>query len=121
MGMKNVTRRIAAWIACCAILFAALAPSISQAVTISQGGTWAEICSASGTRLVKIDAGDTGLHFAHCPFCATHAAPLGLLPSAGFVLPLLETRESYPSLFYHAPRPLPIWTAAQSRAPPVPV
>ena len=116
--MKQITRRFAAWIACCAILFAAIAPSISQAVTIAQGGTWAEICSASGTRLVQIDVGDTGLHFEHCPFCATHADASGMPPRAGFVLPLASTHTSYPSLFYHAPRTLPIWSSAQSRAPP---
>jgi len=116
--MNHITRSVAAWIACFAILFAALAPSISQAVTISQGGSWVEICSASGTRLVKADSGDATLHIDHCPFCATHAVPLGLLPNAGFVLPLPDTAALYPSLFYHAPRTLPAWTYAQSRAPP---
>lgn len=118
MGMKKITRRFAAWITCFAILFGALAPSISQAVAVSQGGAWAEICSASGSKLIKIDGADIGLHVEHCPFCATHAGSFGLPPSAGFVLPLLDTRDTYPSLFYHAPRKLPVWTAAQSRAPP---
>jgi hypothetical protein len=124
MGMKKVTRRFAAWLACCAILFAALAPSVSQAMAASFGGTWAEICSVGGAKLVKVVAGDPASdtqdmpHFEHCPFCATHAGSFALLPGASVGFPLLEPETGHPLLFFQAPSPLPVWTTAQSRAPP---
>ncbi|MEG1323955.1 MAG: DUF2946 domain-containing protein, partial [Janthinobacterium sp.] len=54
--MTLFTRRFAAWIACFAILLAALAPSISQAVANAKqesGSGWAEICSVAGIRFVQ--------------------------------------------------------------------
>ncbi len=116
--MKPVTRRCAAWLACIAILFAALAPSISQALSTASSATQTEICSTGATKLVKVTAGKA-LHFQHCPFCATHAGSFALPPSASLAMPLPEARHSRPFLFYQSPRPLPIWTVAQSRAPPL--
>lgn len=130
MGMKKVTRRFAAWIACFAMLFAALAPSISHALSMSRGETWSEICSVSGTKLVKVNLdhdliGDPvtadSIHLEHCPFCATHAGSFALPPNAGFAVPLIETQDTHPFLFLQSPHPLAIWTVAQSRAPPASV
>lgn len=128
MGMKRITRRFAAWIACFAILFAALAPSISHAVSVSRGDTWAEICSSvGGTKFVKVSVGQDAIadpatqdvvHLEHCPFCATHAGSFALPPNAGFVIPLIETQDTHPFLFLQSPHPLAIWSVAQSRAPP---
>ncbi len=114
------------WIACFAVLLSALAPSISQAINDS-AANWAEICSVDGIKLTKIDAAqnpassvpaDKGMHFEHCPFCFTHAGSVGLPPSAVLTLPIANNDVAAPSLFYQAPRPLFIWAAAQSRAPP---
>jgi hypothetical protein len=127
MGLKLTTRRIAAWLACFAILFAALAPSVSHAVNAANGQAWAEICTASGVAMVMV--GDDGaspaepltkqsLHLEHCPFCCSHGGSLALLPGAGMAIPPIATQEARPSLFFHSPHPLPIWTSAQSRAPP---
>jgi hypothetical protein len=127
MGMNTVTRRFVAWIACFAMLFAALAPSIAQAMSAARGETWAEICSVTGPKFVKTSAGQDAaadpvkqqtLHIKHCPFCATHAGSFALPPQPGFSIPLLDTPESHPLLFFRSPRPLSIWTTAQSRAPP---
>jgi hypothetical protein len=127
MGMKKVTRRFAAWIACFAMLFAALAPSVSHILSMSRGETWSEICSVGGTKFVKVSVDQGGIadpatpdsiHFEHCPFCATHAGSFALPPSAGFAIPLIETQETHPFLFFQSPHPLAIWTVAQSRAPP---
>ena len=127
--MTRSTRLFAAWIACLAILFAAFAPSISHARAAARGAGWMEICSTAGAKLVNLDASqdlgqpaagggvDTS-HLDHCPYCATHGgAPLAL-PGATMTLPAFAARHVRPFLFYHAPRPLPIWTAAQPRAPP---
>ena len=130
MGMKRITRRWAAWIACFAILFAALAPSVSHAMSVTRGETWAEICSVGVAKFVNVSADQGGttdpvtqksLHLEHCPFCATHPGSFAVLPSAGLAIPLVETLDTHPSLLFPSPHPLPIWTAAQSRAPPAQV
>ncbi|MFC0132847.1 DUF2946 domain-containing protein [Massilia eurypsychrophila] len=130
MEMRRITHRFAAWIACFAMLVAALAPSVSHALSMSRGGTWSEICSVGGTKFVKVSLDQGGIadpatqdsiHLEHCPFCATHAGSFALPPNAGFILPLIETQDTHPFLFFQAPHPLAIWTVAQSRAPPASV
>jgi hypothetical protein len=121
MGMKTVTRRLVAWIACFSMLFGALAPSIAHAMAAANGDAWAQVCSTSGTKLVKIGADPVkqpSLHVEHCPFCATHAGPFALLPGARISIAVLDLPEAYPLLFLRAPHPLSVWTTAQSRAPP---
>ena len=134
MGMTLFTRRFAAWIACFAILLAALAPSISQAVANAKqqsGSGWAEICSVAGIRFVQVvedgtteDGKSAGkaMQMEHCAFCSTHAGSVGL-PPTGPVLPLPVAMGTaiFPALYYQSPAPLFIWSTAQSRAPPVSV
>jgi hypothetical protein len=132
MGMTLFTRRFAAWIACFAILLAALAPSISQAVANAKpesGSGWAEICSVAGIRFVQVlpandgatdeKSGGKAMQMEHCAFCSTHAGSVGL-PPAGPVLqlPVASGTAIFPALYYQSPAPLFIWSAAQSRAPP---
>lgn len=129
MGLKKITRYFAAWIACIAMLFATLAPSIAQGMSGGPGDTWVEICSISGLKFVKVTTDaqvgvvshhskfDLG-HVEHCPLCGTHAGSFALPPTAGFSIPLIETQETHPFLFFQSPHPLAIWTVAQSRAPP---
>ncbi len=119
--MKFVTRRLVAWIACCAMLFGALAPSLAQTMSASRGEVWAEICSVAGTKFIKIKGDPVQqqtLHMEHCPFCATHAGSFALPPGPGLRIAVLDAPESHPPLFYRSPRPLSIWTSAQSRGPP---
>ncbi len=126
MVMYTMNRRFAAWIACFAILFAALAPSISHAMAASRGDAWTEICSAAGIKLVAVadgqgdpaDVRSPTSHLEHCPFCATDACSVSLLPGSAWSMPLLKGRDTHPSLFFQASSPLAIWTLAQSRAPP---
>jgi hypothetical protein len=130
--MTLFTRRFAAWIACFAILLAALAPSISQAVANAKqvsGSGWAEICSVAGIRFVQVLQADDGaaaeksgakaMQMEHCAFCSTHAGSVGLPPTSP-VLPLLVASGTaiFPALYYQSPSPLFIWSTAQSRAPP---
>ncbi|MFL6657246.1 MAG: DUF2946 domain-containing protein [Massilia sp.] len=129
--MKRITRRCAAWIACLAMLFAALAPSISHAMAASRGDGWAEICSAAGVKYIKANViqsttvdpvTEQTVHLEHCPFCATHAGSFALLPPvSGISIPVLDLPDSHPPLFFQSPRPLAVWTSAQSRAPPASV
>jgi hypothetical protein len=130
MGMTSFTRRCAAWIACFAILLAALAPSISQAVANAKqesGSGWAEICSVAGIRFVQVDddgaadgkSGGKAMQMEHCAFCSTHAGSVGLPPTSPVVpLPVASGTAIFPALYYQSPSPLFIWSTAQSRAPP---
>lgn len=113
--------------ACMAILIAALAPSISHALSDDDKprSLWAEICSSAGLKLVKLDTGSQSSGhgepisaFEHCPFCQAHGGMLALPPSEFLVLPAYVGTSSMPDLFYQAPRPLFIWASPQSRAPP---
>ncbi|MGZ3254925.1 MAG: DUF2946 domain-containing protein [Burkholderiaceae bacterium] len=127
--MTKAKHRITAWIASFAVLLAALAPSISHAINAANdsGSGWIEICSTVGSKLAKVDGAqnpasqapaDKAIHFEHCPFCFTHAGSVGLPPSTDLTLPIASNALPLPSLFYQSPRPLFLWAAAQSRAPP---
>jgi hypothetical protein len=126
MKTTRTMRRFTAWIASFAILLAALAPSISQAIAAaSTSNDWAEVCTMEGAKLVKV--ADTAphkstthklSHFEHCPFCLAHAVALGLPPDSGIQLPVAVGTQILPPLFYQASRPLFAWAAAQPRAPP---
>jgi hypothetical protein len=130
MRMNHPMRRLAAWIACCAILMAALMPALSQAAHASgafssSGTTWMEICSASGARVIEVDASfdvkkpsPAPMSMEPCPYCLIHADTLGLPPAATQMLPMASHAAHFPPLFYQSPRPLFLWAAAQSRAPP---
>ncbi|MDC8757192.1 DUF2946 domain-containing protein [Janthinobacterium fluminis] len=127
--MTKITRRFTAWIACFAILLAALAPSISHAIAADDSSSaWIEICSIAGTRFVQADSDDgqplspasieQSLHFDHCPFCSAHGGAPGLPSSPMVTLPVLAGKPVLPPLYYQASRPLFVWASAQSRAPP---
>lgn len=116
MGLNRITRRLAAVIACLAMLFAALAPSVSHAFA---NDAWTEICTVGGAKMVKMDAAqDDGAGMKHCPFCATHDTPDALPPGGACAIALVETQGAQPILYLQSTHPLPIWTSAQSRAPP---
>lgn len=117
-------QRLPAWIALVAIWALALVPTLSRALDFAAGnGSWAEVCTAQGPRLVSTDAGDDTPpqavpsleHCRLCPLALDSAAPL---PSAAVQLPLPVAGAEPPPLFLHAPRPLFAWRSAQPRAPP---
>lgn len=126
MNFSRHFRRITAALACMAILLAALAPAISHA--LSDAGQprslWAEICSSTGLKQVKLESATTSsVHgepvsaFEHCPFCQCHGG-MPALPPAALDVPAYSGSFPLPILFYQAPRPLFAWAGAQSRAPP---
>lgn len=119
-----------AWVACFAILLVALAPSISHALAAEKAFAkeWTEICTSTGVKQVKVTDGESdkpfssGKHDQHsedCPFCRTHADTVGLPPTSAAIVFIPAAPQSYPFLFYQAPRPLFTWAPAQSRAPPL--
>jgi len=113
-----------------AILFAALAPSVSHALAAGNTASAAiaamQICSVGGMTDAGSVAGlaadsstDPAKHaFEHCPYCATHAGSFALLPGAAVHIALIEGHDLYPPLFYRAPQPLFSWSAGKPRGPP---
>jgi len=121
--MQHIAQRWVAyaWLAVMAVLFNALAPTVSHALSridVAQ----ADICTAMGEPMAAMPghpASDKLMKGMNdCGYCATHAGSFGLPPTAGFALALFESHATHPFLFFHAPHPLPVWTAPQSRAPP---
>ncbi|WP_457328999.1 DUF2946 domain-containing protein [Rhizobacter sp. P5_C2] len=130
MPRASSARHLIAWIASLAILMGALAPAISHAVARGTGSSsaWAEICSALGAKLVRVDddAGDQrnpaapGEHaFQHCLYCSFHAAAPGLPPTSALELQLPLLQFQAPAPFLSGPATAFVWLSAQSRAPPV--
>ena len=111
---------LTSWIACLAILFGTLAPTLSHAIPKGPNTADFPICSAAGHKMVdgKTIGIDPGFDsFRHCPFCTDgHHAP-GLLPSTPALL-VAVGGPILPALFYKAPEPLFPWAATRSRAPP---
>jgi len=127
MFRRRAARDFAAWIACIAVLMAALAPAISQAVATRADGPqgWTEVCTTQGMQRILIQGAPAlpdapapeHFSFEHCPFCLTHAG-VAVLPPVPIRLPASVGRDSLPALFLDAPRPLFAWLSAPSRAPP---
>lgn len=115
-----------AWIAGLAILFNALAPVVSQSLSLAPpAARQVEICTAMGIEMVPMGAApdapasDRFLKgLMHCAYCAPHAGSFALLPPAAFALAALGGHDLYPPLFHRAPRPLFAWSFAQPRGPP---
>lgn len=128
MKWISASNRLWIWIACFAVLLNALAPSISHAIAFGKGvpATW-EICRADGSRvtvsgLITNDDSDKKPGAAKamgedCAYCQTHAGSFGLPPVTHASLPV-QGMQPYPFLFYRAPQPLAVWSAAQPRGPP---
>ncbi|WP_431262764.1 DUF2946 domain-containing protein [Roseateles chitinivorans] len=110
------------------ILLAALLPSLSHAMLVHQGATFAEICSATGARLVMIDAtgtvdqereGSTSMKTSmDCPYCAIHHGAPDLPPATVQWTPPDALKFERPRLFFTAPRPLFAWAPSLARGPP---
>lgn len=128
MSFRRSTRSVTAWIAMFAILLGALVPTLSHALSQpGNGKRMVQVCTVAGMKMVAVDdaaakgkTDDANLLAAErCPFCATHAHFPALPSSPVPPFALRGGSESFPSLFFFAPRPLFVWAAAQPRAPPL--
>ncbi|WP_293776717.1 DUF2946 domain-containing protein [uncultured Oxalicibacterium sp.] len=128
MKITATMHRCAAWIACLAILMAALAPAISHAMASHAAHkAWVEICTEQGSKMIQVtdhadpvspsDSQHLG-HVEHCPFCKTSAFSATLPPVVPNVLATIEPVHTLPLLYYHAPGGQFVWNVAASRAPP---
>lgn len=127
--MWNPVKRsvLTVWIALLAILFGALAPSVSHALAARNSNVGiAELCTtnASNASSVVIQGQEKPLkdallhHLEHCPFCTTHGGTFALPPPLPVSFAVIGGHDVFPALFYRAPTPLFSWSAAQPRGPP---
>ncbi|MDI1259926.1 DUF2946 domain-containing protein [Aquabacterium sp.] len=134
MVFTRLHRRWTAWLALCAILMGALAPTVSHAMRAWSHSpiSWVEVCSSTGNKLIAMTTSDradpsgglpSGEHAGeHCPFCLVHAHDAAMLPATPAVMALsTPITDELPFLFLHAPRSLFAWAPSQARAPPTSV
>ena len=115
--------RLVHWIAAIAIAMSALAPAVSQAVSLAQHGQGfaMEICSVDGSKIqinVQGEDQEVAEQAQPCPYCVaqnsiTPAFNTNLTVAAPNSFALL------PRLFYQSPKPLAVWVTPPSAAPPV--
>ena len=116
-------RKLIQWIAALAILLGALAPTVSQALSVSQSGKGfvVEICSANGSKMTQIIGDDESsvpsAMGGHCPYCVVQ--PIYLLPSVSafeFSAPQSYGTQSLTS--HQAFQIQSAWVRLPSRGPP---
>jgi len=117
--------RFVHWIAALAIAMSALAPAVSQAVSIAKHGEGfaMEICSVDGSKM-QIDIQDDGQDVSNqiqlCPYCVAQSAITPTFnTNLSFEAP--QTLALLPQLFYQSPKPLSVWVTPPSAAPPAQV
>lgn len=75
MRMGRWLHRRLAWLALCAVVFGAFAPSVSTLLAASQEITWIEVCTTQGTKRVAMDEGNQesprtpAMADNHCGYC----------------------------------------------------
>ena len=120
--MNFSKNRLIHCIAALAIAMSALAPAVSQAVSLAQHGQGfaMEICSADGSKMqinVQSEEQDVAEQAQPCPYCVAQSA----------ITPAFNTNLTFaapnsfallPRLFYQSPKPLAVWVTPPSAAPP---
>ena len=121
--MKCHKNRLIHWIAAAAIAMSALAPAVSQAVSLAKHGQGfaMEICSVDGEKIqiqVQGDEQEVAEQGQPCPYCIAHTA---ITPAfnTNLTFQAPQTLALLPALFYQSPKPLAVWVTPPSAAPPV--
>ena len=120
--MKFSKNHLIHWIAALAIVMSALAPAVSQAVSLAKGGHGfaMEICSVDGSKMqinVNDDQTDAAQQSEPCPYCIAHN---DITPAfnTNLTFEAPQTLALLPQLFYQSPKPLATWVTPPSAAPP---
>ena len=114
--------RLIHWIAAAAIAMSALAPSVSQAVSLVKHGQGfaMEICSVDGSKIqINVQGEDQEVadQAQPCPYCVAQGSITPAFnTSLTFQAP--QTLTLLPALFYQSPKPLAVWVTPPSAAPP---
>lgn len=119
----KLNRKLIHWIAIFAIAMSALAPTISQAMSVLKSGQGfvVEICSTSGSKMTKV-IGEEGTKTpiakdGHCPYCIIqplYDIPLGI----SFKFPEQVSSDRLILSFSESYRGIIQWISLPSRAPP---
>ena len=114
--------RLIHWIATIAIAISALAPAVSQAVSLAKHGQGfaMEICSTDGTKAqINVQGEDQAdrAEVQPCPYCIAHTAITPAL-NTNLTFQAPQTLALLPQLFYQSPKPLAVWITPPSAAPP---
>ncbi len=115
--------RLIHWIAAFAIAMSALAPAVSQAVSLAKHGQGfaMEICSVDGSKMqiqVQDDEQEIAEQAQPCPYCvAQNTITPAFNTNLTFQAP--QTLALLPALFYQSPKPLAVCVTPPSAAPPV--
>jgi len=121
--MNFSKNRLIHWIAILAIAMSALAPAVSQAVSLAKHGQGfaMEICSVDGSKMqidVQTDDQEVADQMQPCPYCvAQNSITPAFNTNLTFKAP--QTLALLPQLFYQSPKPLAVWVTPPSAAPPV--
>ncbi|WP_406625625.1 DUF2946 domain-containing protein [Acidovorax sp. SDU_ACID1] len=120
------TRLYCVWMVALALLWGTLGPVLIPASQAGEG-TWVQVCSGIGTKLVRIDDAQkdapsrdskSASTLSECPYCRLHLS-LALPPET---IPDVVRRPRQPVAFSlpreEPHRPAPIWRPALARAPP---
>ena len=114
--------RLVHWIAAIAIAMSALAPAVSQAVSLAQHGQGfaMEICSVDGSKMqinVQGEDQEVAEQAQPCPYCvAQNSITPAFNTNLTFAAP--NSFALLPRLFYQSPKPLAVWVTPPSAAPP---
>ena len=121
--MNFSKNRLIHWLAALAIAMSALAPAVSQAVSLAkhEQGFATEICSVDGSKMqidVQGDDQDVAQQSQPCPYCVVQCFVTPAFNSTlTFAAP--ESFVLLPALFYQSPQPLSVCVTPPSAAPPV--
>ena len=115
-------RKLVHWLAALAIAMSALAPAVSQAVSLAKHGEGfaMEICSTSDAKIqihVQVDDQELADQAQPCPYCVAQNSITPVFnTNLTFAAP--NTFALLPKLFYQSPKPLTVWVTPPSAAPP---
>jgi hypothetical protein len=117
-------QRLIHWIAALAIAMSALAPAMSQAVSLAEHGQGfaMEICAVDGSKMQMNIQTEGQLDQAGqsqpCPYCLAQSS---ITPAfnANLTFKAPQSFTFLPQLFYQSPKPLAVWVTPPSAAPPV--
>jgi hypothetical protein len=115
--------RLVHWIAAFAIAMSALAPAVSQAVSLAKHGQGfaMEICSVDGSKMqinVQGEDQEVAEQAQPCPYCvAQNSITPAFNTNLTFAAP--NSFALLPRLFYQSPKPLAVWVTPPSAAPPI--
>ena len=120
--MNFSKNRLIHCIAALAIAMSALAPAVSQAVSLAKHGEGfaMEICSADGSMMqinVLMDDQELANQELPCPYCVAQSVITPVF-NTNLTFQAPQTFVFLPQLFYQSPKPLAVWVTPPSAAPP---